>query len=302
MSGINDKGRPSACLSLSFEVFPPKTDAQADRISEVAASLEPFDPAFISVTYGAGGSTRARSIAMVHRLVRDTGVPVAAHLTCVDASCRALDRVIDDFRRLGVERFVVLRGDSPDGIGAAYRPHPYGYQDTADLVRHLKATGASDISVSAYPERHPDSPDWDTDLDTLRRKVDAGADRAITQFFFDNELYESYVGRLRAAGLSIAVVPGILPIHDINAVRNFADRCGASVPQAILRRFSDIEPGTPEHRHAAIEIAQEQIEDLRARDVRAFHFYTLNRGNLVVPLCQWLAGQHGDGTSDSQAA
>ena len=294
MTGTDDKGRASGSLSLSFEVFPPKTDTQADQISDVASSLKSFNPAFISVTYGAGGSTRERSVATVHRLARETSVPLAAHLTCVGASCRALDAVIDDFRSYGVERFVVLRGDSPDGVGATYRPHPQGYQDTADLVRHLKATGASEISVSAYPERHPDSPDWRTDIDTLKRKVDAGADRAITQFFFDNDRYESYVGRVRAAGLSIPIVPGILPIHNINTVRDFAARCGASVPKTILSRFNGIEPKTAGHRRAALQIAQEQIEDLLARDIGAFHFYTLNRGNLVVPLCRWLAGQTGE--------
>jgi methylenetetrahydrofolate reductase (NADPH) len=292
MTAAESKGRVSGGISLSFEVFPPKNDAQADQISEVA------DPAFISVTYGAGGSTRERSVATVHRLASETSVPLAAHLTCVDASCRELDEVIDDFRSYGVERFVVLRGDSPDGVGTAYRPHPHGYQDTADLVRHLKATCASDISVSAYPERHPDSPDWRSDIDTLKRKVDAGADRAITQFFYDNDHYETYVGRVRAADISIPIVPGILPIHNINAVRNFADRCGACVPDTILRRFEGAEPGTAEHRRAAIEIAHEQIEDLLARKVGAIHFYTLNRGNLVVPLCRWLAGQ----TAKSDAA
>ena len=286
-----DEGRVPGSLSLSFEVFPPKNDAQADQISEVAVSLEPFKPAFISVTYGAGGSTRERSVATVHRLARETSVPLAAHLTCVGASCRALDAVIDDFRSYGVERFVVLRGDSPDGVGAAYRPHPQGFQDTSDLVRHLKTTGASDISVSAYPERHPDSPDWDADIDTLKRKVDAGADRAITQFFFDNDLYESYVERVRAAGLSVPIVPGILPIHNINAVRDFAARCGASVPEAVRSRFDGLDPNTIEHRRAAVELAQEQIQDLLARGVGALHFYTLNRDTLVVPLCRWLASR-----------
>lgn len=288
MNGTDDKGRASGGLALSFEVFPPKNDAQADQISKVAASLETFDPAFISVTYGAGGSTRERSIATIHRLSGETSVPLAAHLTCVGASRRTLERVIDDIRSIGVERFVVLRGDSPDGIGAPYRPHRDGYQDTADLVRHLKATGASDISVSAYPERHPDSPDWQADLDTLKRKVDAGANRAITQFFFDNDDYQSYVRRVRAAGLSIPIVPGILPIHNINAVRNFAARCGASLPETVLERFDGLDPSTVEHRRTAVEIAQEQIEGLLARNVGAFHFYTLNRDNLVVPLCRWL--------------
>jgi len=298
VTGVDEESRVSGGLTLSFEVFPPKNDAQADQISEVALSLKSFNPAFISVTYGAGGSTRERSVATVHRLARETSVPLAAHLTCVGASCQALDDVIDDFRNVGVERFVVLRGDSPDCVGAAYRPHPDGYQDTADLVRHLKATGASQISVSAYPERHPDSPDWRADIDTLKRKVDAGADRAITQFFFNNDLYESYVGRVRAAGLSIPIVPGILPIHNINAVREFAGRCGASMPQTILRRFEGIEPKTAEHRRAAVEITQQQIEDLLARDVGTFHFYTLNRGNLVVPLCRWLRRD----TAESDAA
>jgi len=293
VSDTNEKSRGSGGLALSFEVFPPKNDAQAAQISEVAASLKPFNPAFISVTYGAGGSTRQRSVDTVHRLARETDVPLAAHLTCVDASCRALDEVIADFRSYGVERFVVLRGDSPDGVGAAYRPHPQGYQDTADLVRHLKATGASDIGVSAYPERHPDSPDWDTDIDTLKRKVDAGADRAITQFFFDNDLFQSYVERVRAAGLSIPIIPGILPIHNINAVRDFAARCGASVPDAVRSRFDGLDPNTIEHRRAAVELAQEQIQDLLARGVGALHFYTLNRDTLVVPLCRWLASRTG---------
>jgi len=288
VNGADEKSRSSGGLVLSFDVFPPKNDAQADQISKVAASLETFDPAFISITYGAGGSTRQRSIATIHRLAGETGVPLAAHLTCVGASCQELDGVIDDFRSLGVERFVVLRGDSPDGVGAAYRPHPDGFQDTADLVRHLKATGAKDIGVSAYPERHPDSPDWNSDIDTLKRKVDAGADRAITQFFFDNDDFEAYVRRVRAAGLSIPIVPGILPIHNINAVRNFAARCGASLPETILDRFEGLDPSTVEHRRVAVEIAQEQIEDLLARNVGAFHFYTLNRDNLVVPLCRWL--------------
>ena len=288
MTGPDKKGRVSGDLSLSFEVFPPKNDAQADQIRKVAASLQSFNPAFISVTYGAGGSTRQRSVATVHQLVRDTRLPVVAHLTCVGASCRELDEIIDDFRSVGVERFVVLRGDSPDGAGASYQPHTDGYKDTADLVRHLKTTGATDISVAAYPERHPDSPDWNSDIDALRRKVDAGADRAITQFFFDNDLFEAYVGRVRAAGLSIPIVPGILPIHDITAVSKFAARCGASVPEAILRRFDGLDPNTVEHRRTAVELAQEQIEDLLARDVGAFHFYTLNRDTLVVPLCRWL--------------
>ncbi len=252
MIGTDDKGRVSGGLSLSFEVFPTKNDEQADQIGKVAASLQSFNPAFISVTYGAGGSTRQRSVATVHRLVRETSVPVVAHLTCVGASCQALDGVIDDFRSLGVERFVVLRGDSPDGVGAAYRPHPDGFQDTADLVRHLKATGATDIGVAAYPERHPDSPDWNSDIDALKRKVDAGADRAITQFFFDNDQFDAYVGRVRAAGLSVPIVPGILPIHNINAVSKFAARCGASVPQAVLSRFDGLDPNTVEHRRAAI--------------------------------------------------
>ena len=291
MSEPAKKGRESGGLSMSFELFPPKNDAPADQLSKIADSLKSFDPAFISVTYGAGGSTRERSVTTVRRLARETGVPLAAHLTCVGASCRTLDTVIDDFRSHGVERFVVLRGDSPDGVGAAYRPHPYGYQDTADLVRRLKTIGASDISVSAYPERHPDSPDWHADIDTLRRKADAGADRAITQFFFDNDHFESYVERVRAAGLSIPVVPGILPIHNIETVRDFASRCGASVPDTILRDFDAIKSGTAEHRRVALEIARRQIEDLLARGVGAFHFYTLNRGNLVAPLCRWLAGQ-----------
>ncbi len=278
-------GGVTARPAISFEFFPPKNDAQATMLADTVTRLARFRPPYISVTYGAGGSDQIRSCSSV-RLMLDRKLATAAHITCAGAGRAALAHMIGWFRKQGVKHFVALRGDPPGGLSERYAPHPSGYQDTADLVRALKHAGATEVSVSAYPERHPESPDWQSEIDTLKRKVDAGADRAITQFFFDNDLYEAYLERVRRAGISIPVVPGIMPIHRFPSVCSFANRCGASIPPRLAERFADLDPGSETHALVAAEVAAEQVSDLMARGVEAFHIYTLNRAELAEAICR----------------
>jgi methylenetetrahydrofolate reductase (NADPH) len=279
-------------LALSFEFFPPKSDAQAAALEDTVARLARFHPAYVSVTYGAGGTTQNRSLGTVRNL-HERGLVTAAHLTCAGASRDAVAHTIGLFREVGIERFIALRGDPPGGLTAPYQPHPHGYRDTAQLVETLKLAGAKDVSVSAYPERHPQSPDWDAEIGALKRKVDAGADRAITQFFFDNDLFERYVARIRSAGIAVPVVPGIMPIHRFPAVCNFASRCGASIPEKVARRFDGLDPEQDQHHSVAAALAAEQMADLMLRGVDAFHIYTLNRPELTEAICRVL-GLAGD--------
>jgi methylenetetrahydrofolate reductase (NADPH) len=282
MKSPRTTSRPPA---ISFEFFPPKNPEQAAALDLTIARLAPFRPHFVSVTYGAGGTSQERSFGAVKCMLA-ANLTTAAHLTCAGASRRSLGDTIAAFRAAGIERFVALRGDPPGGLAEAYRPHPDGYRDTADLVRALKLSGARDVSVSAYPERHPQSSDWESDIDALKRKIDAGADRAITQFFYDNDLYERYVERLAAAGISIPVVPGIMPIYRFASVCGFASRCGASIPVGLAERFGASEPDSEAHRTIAATIAAEQVADLIARGVEAFHIYTLNRSELAETICR----------------
>ncbi len=268
-------------LRVSFEFFPPKTDAMEDRLWETVKRLEPLAPSFVSVTYGAGGSTRERTARTVRRILEETTLTPAAHMTCVDASREEVDQVVAEFVEMGVKRFVALRGDPSAGVGAAYRPHPNGYANGAELTGAMKLQGDFDISVSAYPEKHPESPDFATDIDMLKRKVDNGATRAITQFFFDNDLYERYVERARRAGIYIPIVPGILPVHNFTQVANFAGRCGASVPGWLAERFAGLENEPQIHALVASAVAAEQVLDLIERGIDDFHFYTMNRADLV---------------------
>ncbi len=286
--------------AISFEFFPPKNDAQTAMLNESVARLTRFRPRYISVTYGAGGSDQLRSCGTVRHML-DRRLATAAHVTCAGASREALAHVIAWFRKQGVKRFVALRGDPPGGLSEPYTQHPMGYQDTADLVHALKHAGATDVSVSAYPERHPQSPDWETEIEVLKRKVDAGADRAITQFFFDNDVYEAYLERVRRAGISVPVVPGIMPIHRFPSVCNFAGRCGATIPASLARRFEGLEPDSATHGLVAAAVAAEQMSDLMARGVDAFHIYTLNRWELPEAICR-VCGIVADGASAAFAA
>jgi len=272
-------------VSVSFEFFPPKNDEMEARLWETVTRLEAFAPRFVSVTYGAGGTTRERTQRTVSRIMAETSLTAAAHLTCVDADRAAVDAVIGDFARAGVRNFVALRGDPGEGVGARYRPHPDGYANGAELVAALRRAGDFDISVSAYPEKHPESPDFATDIDMLKRKVDNGATRAITQFFFDNDAYERYVERVRRAGIFVPIVPGVLPVHNFAQVANFAGRCGAHVPAWLAARFEGLADDPQTHMLVAAAVAAEQVHDLVERGVDDFHFYTMNRADLPVAIC-----------------
>ncbi len=271
--------------TMSFELFPPKSDAQFATLQTTVDRLAAFRPEFFSVTYGAGGSTQDRSRSAVRHIL-DRRLPVAAHLTCAGASRDAVKETIAWFRRAGVAHFLALRGDPPGGLSERYAPHPDGFTDTADLVEALQQAGAAQVTVSAYPERHPQSPDWRTEIDVLKRKVDAGAVRAITQFFFDNDVFEAYVERVRSAGISIPIVPGIIPIHRFPSIRDFASRCGAAIPTDLARRFDGLDPASATHGLVAAAVAAEQVSDLMARGVDAFHIYTLNRSELPEAVCR----------------
>jgi methylenetetrahydrofolate reductase (NADPH) len=279
---IGDKVR------VSFEFFPPKTDEMATRLWETVTRLEPLRPKFVSVTYGAGGSTRERTARTVERILTETGIPAAAHLTCVGATRAEIDAVIREYQAIGISRFVALRGDPASGVGDVYRPHPGGYENGAELVAGLKAVGDFDISVAAYPEKHPQSPDFATDIEMLKRKVDNGATRAVTQFFFDNDVYERYVERVRRAGIYIPIVPGIQPVHSFRQVANFSARAGAHVPAWLAERFEGLENDAQTHALVASAVAAEQVLDLIERGVSDFHFYTMNRADLVVAICHMI--------------
>jgi methylenetetrahydrofolate reductase (NADPH) len=278
-------------LQLSFEFFPPKTDVMEARFWESLRRLAPLGPRFVSVTYGAGGSTRERTLRMVRQIKGDIGVDAAAHLTCVGASKAEVDAVVEGYREAGVKRIVALRGDPPEGVGQPFVPHPEGYRNAADLVAGIRQMGDFDISVAAYPDRHPQSPSWDADIDNLKRKLDAGANRAITQMFFDNGNYLRFVERARKAGVTAPIVPGIQPIHSFAQIAGFATRCGAVMPDWIAERFSGLEDDPETHALVASAVAAEQVLELVDEGLTEFHFFTLNRSNLVLALARVL-GRH----------
>lgn len=275
-------------LQISFEFFPPKTDAMEEKFWESINKLAPLKPRFVSVTYGAGGSTRERTLRMVRHITSDTGVPAAAHLTCVGASKGEIDDVVRGFADVGVKSIVALRGDPPEGIGQPFVPHPQGYQNAADLVAGIRKLGDFDISVAAYPEKHPQSANWDADIDNLKRKIDAGANRAITQMFFRNSDYLRFVERARKAGIVAPIVPGIQPIHSFKQISGFAARCGASIPDWLAERFEGLNDDPDTHALVAAAVAAEQVTELLDEGVTEFHFYTLNRSNLVLALARLL--------------
>jgi methylenetetrahydrofolate reductase (NADPH) len=280
-------------LQLSFEFFPPKTDVMEARFWESLNRLAPLHPRFVSVTYGAGGSTRERTQRMVHQIKADTGVDAAAHLTCVGASKAEVDEVVRGYQRAGIRRIVALRGDPPEGVGQPFVPHPEGYQSAADLVGGIRRIGDFDISVAAYPEKHPQSPSWDADIDNLKRKLDAGADRAITQMFFDNRDYLRFLERARAAGITAPIVPSIQPIHNFTQIAGFARRCGASIPDWMAERFNGLEDDPETHALVASAVAAEQVLELVDEGMTEFHFLTLNRSNLVLALARVLGRRPG---------
>jgi methylenetetrahydrofolate reductase (NADPH) len=276
-------------ISVSFEFFPPKSDDMAARLWSTIERLQPLQPDFVSVTYGAGGSTRERTIGTIARIATETTLQAAAHLTCVGASKASVDGVIRQLKDLGVKRFVALRGDNPEGNTTPFRAASDGYQSSVELVAALKAIDPGfDVTVSAYPEKHPDSPDVQADIDMLKRKVDAGATRAITQFFFENDLFERYVEKVRRAGIYIPIVPGILPVHDFAKVANFAKGCKTHVPAWLEDRFRGLEHDGETRNLVAAAVVSEQVFDLVERGTTQFHFYTMNRPELVYAICHLL--------------
>ena len=275
-------------ISVSFEFFPPKTEKMEEALWAAIRRLEPLAPRFVSVTYGAGGSTRERTHATVAKLARETALVPAAHLTCVDATKDEVDTVARAYKAAGVRHVVALRGDPPTGAGTRYEPHPGGYANAADLVAGLKRIANFEISVGGYPEKHPESQSVAADLDNLKAKVDAGAGRVITQFFFDNAHYLRFLEAARARGIWAPVVPGIVPIHNFKQVAAFAARCGATMPSWLARRFDGLDDDPQTTHLVAAAVAAEQVMDLVDQGIRQFHFYTLNRADLVYAICHLL--------------
>ena len=274
-------------IALSFEFFPPKSAAMGETLWNSIQTLAPLAPRFVSVTYGAGGSTRERTHATVERIITETHLTPAAHLTCVGATRDEVDAVARDYWELGVRHIVALRGDAPEP-GTPFAPHPQGYANAAELVAGLKAVAPFDISVAAYPECHPDSPDAAADLDNLRRKVDAGADRAITQFFFSADCFLRFQDAVAAAGMDIEVVPGILPVSNVAQTRRFAEMCGAAIPDWLNELFEGLDDLPAARQLIAATVAAELAGQLYAGGVRHFHFYTLNRAELSYAICHLL--------------
>jgi methylenetetrahydrofolate reductase (NADPH) len=274
-------------VSVSFEFFPPKTPEMEKQLWGAIERLAPLRPAFVSVTYGAGGTTRGRTHATVKRIVEETDLKPAAHLTCVGASRAEIDQVVRDYWTAGVRHIVALRGDMPE-VGSAYCPHPEGYQSTADLVAGIRAIGDFEVSVAAYPEKHPDSESVDWDLELLRKKIEAGATRAITQFVLDNDLIPGFRDRVAAAGIEIPIVPGLMPTTNFKGTRRMAERCGASVPDWLVDLYEGLEEDLPSRKLIAGALLAEQVRVLRNEGFAQFHFYTLNQSELTFAVCNLL--------------
>ena len=274
-------------IEVSFEFFPPKTEKMEQNLWESIKTLEPLHPRFVSVTYGAGGSTRERTHATVERILDETPLTPAAHLTCVGATREEVDAVARDYWEAGVRHIVALRGDSAEP-GTKYRPHPGGYRDAAELVAGLKRVAPFDISVAAYPEVHPDSSTKAFDLENLKRKVDAGASRAITQFFFSADCFLRFRDEAADAGIDVEIVPGILPVSNVAQTRRFAEMCGANIPSWLNAMFEGLDDLPGARQLIAAAVSAELCGQLYAGGVRHFHFYTLNRAELSYAICHLL--------------
>lgn len=281
--------RPAQPFRVSFEFFPPRTPEMEEQLWRAIQRLAPLAPAFVSVTYGAGGGTRERTHQTVRRILAETSVAPAAHLTCVGATQEEVLAVADDYWAAGVRHLVALRGDPPGGTAdAAYAPHPGGFAYAADLVAGLRARHPFEVSVAAYPEGHPRAASLQADLEHLKRKVDAGATRAITQFFFDNGAYLRFVERAQRAGIRVPIVPGIMPVTNFGQAASFARQCGASVPSHLAWLFEGLQDDPETRRLVAASACAEQVQGLVREGVDEFHFYTLNRPDLTYAICHIL--------------
>jgi methylenetetrahydrofolate reductase (NADPH) len=277
----------TGAITVSFEFFPPKNEEMDKQLWAAFERLAPLGPRFVSVTYGAGGSTRERTHAVVKRIASESDVSPAAHLTCVAATRAEIDEVVRSYWAAGVRHIVALRGD-PQAGQTKYEPHPEGYAYANDLVAGIRRIANFDISVGAYPEAHPDAPSPEADIDYLKAKFDAGANRAITQYFFDTDVYLRYRDRCAARGIRNEIVPGILPVTNFAQVQKFSKMCGASVPAWLADLFDGLDPDPETRRLVAAMVAAEQCRRLQAHGVTNFHFYTLNRADLAYSICHVL--------------
>ncbi len=274
-------------LQVSFEFFPPKTPEMEETLWRAIKRLEPLAPRFVSVTYGAGGSTRERTHRTVKRILQETTLLPAAHLTCVAATQSEVDDVCRDYWNAGIRHIVALRGDPPRESGR-YTATPDGYAWAADLVAGVRRVADFEVTVAAFPEGHPESPSPWADLDNLKRKLDAGATRAITQFFFENDTYFRFLDRCHKAGITCEIVPGIMPVTNFRQMTGFAATAGASVPRWLATRFEGLDDDPETRKLVAATVAAEQVQELASRGVREFHFYTLNRADLTFAICHIL--------------
>jgi len=272
--------------SISFEFFPPKTPKLEAKLWQSVEELAPLGPKFVSVTYGAGGSTRTTTHKIVKNIINHTELNAAAHLTCVAATKEEVDSVIDDYKSIGVNHIVALRGDMPN-MGT-FKPHPDGYSSSVDLVKVIKKQGCFDISVSAYPEKHPESPSFETDINFLKAKIDAGADQAITQFAFDNDVYSSFRDKLVADGINIPLIPGIMPTTNFKGVQNMAAKCGTSIPEWLSAQYTGLEDDFERRQEIAIKVAVDQCRKLISEGFDQLHFYTLNQYKVISEVCNIL--------------
>jgi methylenetetrahydrofolate reductase (NADPH) len=290
----------SGDAEISFEFFPPKTEKMEEQLWDSIVTLEPLAPRFVSVTYGAGGSTRERTHNTVARIAKETSIPAAAHLTCVDATRAEIDEIADAYWAAGVRHIVALRGDPPNA-GGAFEPHPEGYASAAELVEGLRQRHPFEISVSAYPEVHPEAASAKADIDFLKRKLDAGASRAITQFFFEPETFFRYRDAVVASGVEPEIVPGIMPVSNFAAIQRMSKMTGTAVPEWMAHLFEGLDEHPSARQLVAATIAAEMCRRLYAGGVRQFHFYTLNRAELSYAICH-LLGKRPVESAKEQAA
>jgi len=277
-------------VRVSFEFFPPKTDEAEATLWKAVRRLEPLNPAFVSVTYGAGGSTRERTHRTVQRMLAETTLKPAAHLTCVEASRDEVDQVIQDYKAIGVDHIVALRGDPPgaSGIGGAYQPRADGYANATELAQAIQRVGGFQTSVGVYPEKHPESPSIDHDIDVLKAKIDAGATRALSQFFFDIDAFLRFRDRIRAAGVTIPLIPGIMPVSNFAGLQRMSASCGAAIPAWLAAHFDGLDDDPETRKLLAASVAAETCARLQEEGFADFHFYTLNRADLVYAICRVL--------------
>ena len=283
-------GENASPVRVSFEFFPPKTDKAEETLWQAVRRLEPLNPEFVSVTYGAGGSTRERTHRTVQRMLAETTLKPAAHLTCVDASREEVDEVIRDYKSIGVNHVVALRGDPPGGagIGGVYTPRADGYANATELTRAISSVGGFDVTVGVYPEQHPESPSIDHDIDVLKAKIDAGATRAVSQFFFDIDAFLRFRDRIRAARITIPLIPGIMPVSNFGALQRMSASCGTAVPAWLATHFEGLDDAPETRKLLAASVAAETCARLQEEGFADFHFYTLNRADLVYAICRVL--------------